>query len=236
LPEAIKLVQEEIRRDPQQAQWPAMLAALYVRAERFDDAIPVYQQLVARFPKASIHMFRLGETYRRKGDLNAAIEWIRKASAESPNDPGILLQLGLLLEGTGKRDQARPLYEQVLKILPDEPTALNNLAFMKAEDGEDLDTALSMANKAREKRPKDPNIADTLGWVLVKKNLNDDAVRVLNEAVQADPKNPSYRYHFGVALMQKGDRPRGRQELEVALRNNPPRLEAEKIRTILASN
>lgn len=234
--EAMKLVKVEMEREPNQIQWPAMMAALLVRAERFDDAIKLYHEIVAKNPKASVQMFRLGETYRRKGDLNSAIEWLRKASAENPNDPGILLQLGLLLEGTGKRDQARPLYEQVLKVIPDEPTALNNLAYMKAEDGEDLDTALSMANRAREKRPKDPNVADTLGWVYVKKNLNDDAIRLLADAVKADPKNGSFRYHYGVALLQKGDRPRAKQELELALRNNPPRLEAEKIRTLLASN
>ena len=41
----------------------------------------------------------------------------------------------LLLDGTGRRDQAKPIYEQILKIQPDQPIALNNLAFIKAEEG-----------------------------------------------------------------------------------------------------
>ena len=39
-----------------------------------------------------------------------------------------LLQLGLLLDGTGRRDQAKPIYEQILKIQPDQAIALTNLA------------------------------------------------------------------------------------------------------------
>jgi tetratricopeptide (TPR) repeat protein len=234
--DAIELMKQQLARKPDRDEAKVILAGLYVRSERYDNAIQLYDELLKKNPKSASVMFRMGETYRRKGDLNASIDWLRKASSTNPNDPGVLLQLGLLLEGTGKRDQARPLYEQVLKIVPDEPTALNNLAFIKAEDGEDLDTALTMAQKARQKRPQDANIADTLGWVYVKKNLNEDAIRIYSDIVKQEPRNASFRYHYGVALMQKGDKNRAKQELEVARQNNPPRGEAERIKDLLARN
>jgi len=55
------------------------------------------------------------------------------------------------MDGTGKREQAKPIYEQILKIQPDHPVALNNLAYIKAEEGVDLDQALTMAQRALQK-------------------------------------------------------------------------------------
>ena len=40
-----------------------------------------------------------------------------------------------------------------------------------ADQGNDLDLALSYAQKAKSKAPADPMIADTLGFVYLKKNL-----------------------------------------------------------------
>src|SRR5260370_30595617 len=118
-----------------------------------------------------------GETRGRKGGINVATDTCRRASQAAPTDTRPLLQLGLLMDGTGRRDQAKPIYEQILKIQPDHPIALNNLAFIKAEEGVDLDEALTMAQRARQKLPSSVDIMDTLGWIYIKKNLSDDAVR-----------------------------------------------------------
>lgn len=141
----------------------------------------------------------------------------------------------MLLDGTGRRDQAKPVYEQVLRIQPDNPFALNNLAFIKAEEGVDLDEALTMAQRARQKLPNSSDILDTLGWIYIKKNLSEDAVRTLRELIQAQPSRATYRLHYGMALIQKGDRPSARRELEAAMRFNPSKDESGKIRELLAT-
>ena len=181
-------------------------------------------------------MFRIAETQRRKGDVNTAIETFRRASQVAPTDTKPLLQLGLLMDGTGRRDQAKPIYEQVLKLQPDQPIALNNLAFIKAEEGVDLDEALTMAQRARQKMPDAPNIQDTLGWIYIKKNLSDDAVRVFKDLTDKNPTNPSYHYHYGMALLQKGDRPSAKREFETAMKDNPSKDDAGKLRELIAAN
>jgi len=122
-----------------------------------------------------------------------------------------------------------------LKIEPDHPVALNNLAYIKAEEGVDLDEALTMAQRARQKLPNSPFIKDTLGWIYIKKNLSADAVNVFKDLVRDDPSNPQFHYHYGMALLQKGDKPSARKELETAIRNNPSKDDAGKIRQLLAS-
>jgi tetratricopeptide (TPR) repeat protein len=233
LDEAIKQVEKAIQAEPDRAGLKLTRANLLVRAQRYDEGLAGFQDLLAKEPNSSDLLFRIAETYRLKGDLNQAMDYFRKASQAAPNDTLSLMQLSLLLEGTGKREQAKPIYEQILKLQPDHPVALNNLAYIKAEEGTDLDDALTMAQRARQKMPNNPAIADTLGWIYLKKNLTEDAIRVLTDLVQQQPKNPIFRYHYGMALLQKGDRASAKRELETAMHNNPSKDDADKIRDLL---
>ena len=145
------------------------------------------------------------------------------------------------MEKTGKRAQARPLYEQVLKLQPDNPIALNNLAYLLAETGSqaDLDQALQLAQTARQKLPDNPDVADTLGWIYIKKNLNTNAVDlfrnlIAKESAQAAPNNSAtFHYHYGMALAQSGDKPQARKELKAALERKPSPDQAAKIKELL---
>jgi Flp pilus assembly protein TadD len=121
------------------------------------------------------------------------------------------------------------VYEHILKLDPNHPIALNNLAYRKAEEGQDLDGALTMAQRARQLQPNATAMADTLGWIYIKKNLSADATRIFQDLVKKEPDNAIYHYHYGLALIQKGDKPSARRELEVALKNKPPKNEADKI-------
>jgi Flp pilus assembly protein TadD len=156
-----------------------------------------------------------------------------KAKELNPNDPIAYVRLALLYEGQGRVADAKPLYEQVLRIEPDNPVALNNLAFNLAENGGDLDQALTMAQRAKAKFPKDPNISDTLGWIYTKKNLSDPAIQIFREIVNQSPGNPQYRYHLAVALAQKGEKASAKQECATALQNNPSPADAAKIRELM---
>ncbi len=230
---AIKEMQDAANAEPDRRDLKIALGNLNVRGEHYDEAIKSYTSVLAKEPKAADVLFKLAETYRRKGDLNQAIDTFRKASQAAPNDAGPLLQLGLLMDGTGRRDQSKPIYEQVLRIQQDHPVALNNLAFIKAEEGTDLDSALSMAQRAFQAAPNSPDIADTLGWVYIRKNLSQEAVRVFTELVKKYPANPMYHMHYGMALRQKGDLPGAKRELEAALHAGPSKDEAAKIQELL---
>ena len=230
---AIQTITSELQRDPNRQDFRLALANTLVRAEQFDAAIKEFQALVQKNPKSADLYVRLGETYRLKGDLNAAIDNFRKAAALAPNDVTSTVRLAMLLDGLGRRNEAKPLYEQILRVKPDEPVALNNLAYIKAEEGADLDQALSLAMRAKQALPQDPNIADTLGWVYIKKNLSEDAIKVFRELVTKQPKNATYRFHLAMALYQKGDRPSAKKECETALQSNPSKEEAGRIRELM---
>jgi tetratricopeptide (TPR) repeat protein len=233
LGDAIKETQLAIDKDPQRQDLKLVLAKFYVRGERYDEAIKLYQTLLTQDPRSRDMLWQLGETERRKGDLNSAMDTFRRCSQSAPSDTSCLTQLGMIYEGTGKADQAKPIWEQVLKIQPDHALALNNLAFAKAQDGVDLDQALTMAQKARQQMPNSPAVADTLGWIYVKKNLSDDAVRIFKELITQVPGSPTFHYHYGVALLQKGDKQGAKREFTTALADNPSTNEKAQITELL---
>jgi Flp pilus assembly protein TadD len=233
LGDAIKETQAAIDKDPQRQDLKLVLAKFYVRGERYNEAIGLYQTLLTQDPRSRELLWQLGETQRRKGDINAAIETFRRCSQSAPSDTTCLTQLGMIYEGTGKQEQAKPIWEQILKIQPDHPLALNNLAFAKAQDGVDLDQALTMSQKARQQMPNSPAVSDTLGWIYVKKNLSDDAVRIFKDLTLQNPTSPTFHYHYGVALLQKGDKPAAKKEFLTALQDKPSVNEEAKIKELL---
>ncbi len=235
--DAIKELDKAIAAEPNRQDLVVARANLYVRSQRYDEAIATFKALlekelslpVDKRPNLADLYFRLAETYRRRGDMNVAADTFRKSSQAAPNSPLPLLQLGLILETIGPADQAKSVYEQILKLDPNNWTALNNLAFRKAEEGQDLDSALTMAQHARQIQPNATAVADTLGWIYIKKNMSGDAERIFKDLVDKDPASSTFHYHYGMALIQKGDKSSARKQFEAALKNKPSKDEAGKI-------
>jgi len=119
----------------------------------------------------------------------------------------------------GRQGQAREAYNQVLGINPDNAVALNNLAFLNAETGQNLDVAMTLAERAKKRMPGSPSVSDTLGYVYYEKNLTGDAIRELQQAVEAAPLNAMFRLHLAMALLKNGDKAGAKREAESALRN-----------------
>ncbi len=234
IPQAIDEMKQALAAEPNRRDLKLYVANLDVVGERYDDAIEIYQDLLKDDAKDAGLLYRLAETYRRKGDLEKAIDYFRRSSQAAPNNAQPLLALALVLDGTGRSDQAQPIYEQILKIQPDHPVALNNLAFIKAEKGNDLEEALGMAQHALQKQPNSPDIQDTLGWIYIRKNRSEDAVRLFSGLVVKEPNNPIYHYHYGMALQEKGDRASAKRELQKALADGPSKPQEQEIKDLLS--
>ena len=112
--------------------------------------------------------------------------------------------------------------------------AANNLAWIYAEEGGNLDRALQLAQTAKAALPKSHEVNDTLGWIYVKKGLGSLAVPVLLQSVQAVPGNASYHYHLGMGYVSKGDPVKARASLERALALSPTFDGADAARQALA--
>jgi tetratricopeptide (TPR) repeat protein len=236
---AMQLLRAEIERYPTRLEFHMAMGNIALRAQKYDLAIAEYNGLLEKVDRRSATAAdlytRIGEAYRRSGKFQPAIEALQKAREISPNSSLVLNSLAMVLDLAGQRSDAKSVYENALRVESENPAALNNLAYLIAESaGGDLNQALTLAQRANQKLPQALEIADTLGWIYLKKNLPDNALEIFRNNVSKNPKNATYRYHLAMALVQKGDKVRAKQELQTALTHNPSKEEEANIRELIS--
>jgi Flp pilus assembly protein TadD len=235
--EALRLLQTEAAKYPDRPELHFGIGNLALRIAQYDLAIAEFQLVLDRVDRnskgAAELYFRMGEAYRLKGDIDFATSLLQQAQTLQPANPAILNVLAFTLESAGRRQAAGDQYRKLLEIDPNNGLALNNLAYLLADTGDDTGLALAYAHRARELFPKEPTIADTLGWVYLKLNRAEDAIPLFREVVQTDPSRATNRYHLAAALKMHGDRAEARREAEAALKSHPSKDDEQKINSLL---
>jgi len=231
---SLQVLAEEVKKSPGLAVLRQTWADTAVRAGKYDLAIEQYKTLLAAEPKSLDAHLRLAETQRLKGDLPAAIATLQSATQMAPNSVPAAVSLAFTLQIAGRANEARPQYQRAIQLDPNNALAMNNLAYLIAETGKDLEEALQLAQRATQKAPNEPNYSDTLGWIYLKKNMNDSALQIFSNLVRKYPENPSYRLHLGMTFLQKGDKEKARTELQTALSKKPNKEDELQIKDLLA--
>ena len=231
---ALKLLDQEVKLAPDSRAVHLLMASTAAQAGKLDLATQQYEWLGSNDPNSVQAYTSLGDLYQLKGDINSALASYEKARALAPNDPRIIAMLAFLQSAAGQNSLAIANLRKQLAIDPENAIAMNNLAFALSDSGANLDEAVSLAERAQKKAPDNPGIQDTLAWAYTKKGLNDSAIQILNGLVKKFPNEPSFRYHLGVALLQKGEASEAKTEFIISLSNKPPKDVADKIRQIIA--
>lgn len=127
------------------------------------------------------------------------------------------MALARMLETNGRLKEARGRYEDIVAKDPRAAVAAARLAALYVQGGENSGLALSLASRAKAQLPNDPEVSDVLGWVYVQNDQPRPAIPHLENAVRAEPANPRYRYHLGIAYFRAEMWSKAREELAKAL-------------------
>jgi tetratricopeptide (TPR) repeat protein len=145
------------------------------------------------------------------------------ALERNPKSGSLHVVVGSLFELESRTEEAMARYEEAIRLDPGLAVAKNNLAYLIAEQGGDLDRAFDLAQDAKALLPDSPNTADTLGWVLYKKNLPAPAIGYLKEAASGfsadDLELGMVRHHLALAYEANGEPQHASEVLEQALRD-----------------
>lgn len=226
---ALGLLDQAIQKYPKANGLQVVWANVAIRGGRIDDGLKRYREILAADPKNYDVHIRLADALRLKGDLAQAIEMWKKASELQPTLTLPVLSRAMALDAVSRRSESAPLYEQVLKAEPDNVIALNNYSYYLADQGSNLDLALSYAQKAKSKAPSDPSVADTLGFIYLKKNLPQNATAIFTELAGKYPDVALFHIRLATAYLQAGDRAKAKQQLDDARRKKPSKSDLEEI-------
>ena len=233
---ALQLLQDEIKRTPNSQPIRGLLARFAAVSGNPDMALEQYRQMLAANPKSVDIQLAMGQVYETKGDYASAIPIFEKAAQSDPKSVSASLMLAQVLGMAGKTSDAKAPYRHVLELQPDNPRAMNNLAFLMLETGDNADEALKLAQRglllANEPALKN-SLTDTVGWAYLKKKMYEPALQTFQVLVTANPANATFHYHLGAAFYGKGDKRQARVELESALADKPAAGDEPKIRDLL---
>jgi tetratricopeptide (TPR) repeat protein len=215
---ALKRVLAQIEASPQNPVLHNLLAKLYVQRKELKKAEESFNKSIELEPNYVASYIDLGSLYVRDKQFDQAIQKLDEALKVRPNGVQIYMLRGVIYDQARKYDQAQIEYEKALKIDPSFAPAANNLAWIYAEHGGNIDQALTLAQTAKERYPDDPTISDTLGWIYYKKSAYIKAVSLLRESAEKLSQNPEVRYHLGMAYAKNGEKVLAKQELAEALK------------------
>lgn len=118
----------------------------------------------------------------------------------------------------GDMEQGEAVLEDVLKADPENTQANNDLGYLWADQGKNLDRAHEMIEKALKAEPENPAYLDSMGWVLFKKGDYAGAVENLKKATQQKNGEDSTIFdHLGDAYEKLGNAEKAQESYQKAL-------------------
>jgi tetratricopeptide (TPR) repeat protein len=179
-----------------------LLGVAYSLAGKSQDAENAYKAALAKEPGRTSSEADLFKEYMRKGRTEEGVKILDDLVKTNPSNASAYAVKATILEGQGKIEEAKKTYAEALKVNPNYPGAANNLAYLLAEEGQDLNSALGWAQSARKSQPDNPNMADTLGWVYYKMGNYVLAREQVQFAAGKQPDNAIFQYHLGLIYKQ----------------------------------
>jgi Tfp pilus assembly protein PilF len=230
---AMELVQQYVSSNSNDANGHQILGALYFSDKDYPAAQREFERTIQLDPNSVQAYLRLGKVFEATGEIDTAIVQYQKALNLQPKHAPLAAMVGNLYLQKGDLETARKYYGQALAADPNFAIANANMAWVDAQEGKNLDLALHMAQKAKSLMPEVPSITDTLGWVMYKRGNYGSAVPLFQECVQKSPDSAKFRFHLGMTLLKAGQKARGKEQLETALRMKLDTLDAQEARQAL---
>ena len=122
-------------------------AADLMNAKQFAAARAIYEGLQAEHPQVKQFKPLIARAYYGEGNKEKALETLRQASAEDPDNVDIKMLLGNLLMEAGKADEAKTVLASVDDAKIADPVVYINIAIAAINDGKHAD-ALPWLDKA----------------------------------------------------------------------------------------
>jgi len=120
LPQAEKDLREIIKRDPNNSvALNALGYTLTVNSTRYREALELIEKAHKNDPKNPAIIDSLGWVNYKLGNLDKALEYLKKAYANYP-DPEVAAHLGTVLYKSGRTEEARKLFIKSMKAHPND--------------------------------------------------------------------------------------------------------------------
>ncbi len=184
---------------PQSGIGKILQGDVYLAQKKLKLAIGSYQQAY-RIKKNNKVLNKIVDIMLAQKDTTAAITLLKK---ELHNNSAAEFKLASVYLQQNKLPEAEKHYLNLLKIKPDNPIILNNLAWIYSQRNNPK--AEETAKKAYKLAPKSAAIIDTYGTILVHNNKFEQGISLLKQATSLAPKAYDIQYHLAEAYAKNNN-------------------------------
>ncbi|MBM3238038.1 tetratricopeptide repeat protein [Candidatus Poribacteria bacterium] len=187
------------------------LGEVYLRQEKFREALQHYQEALKYDPKLVEAYYNIGFLAVKAGQLDKAVECYNAVLELKPDMAEAHYLLGKIYAEQEKYEQAEKEYQRTIELEPSAAYAYERLAHLYGvtltpnlspnERKQRLDKALEFAKKAVELQPDSAVYLNTLSWLYYLHQDYAQAEQAIQKALSLQPDNSVYQE--GLKAIQK---------------------------------
>lgn len=209
--EAVQILKKLVDKEPNFTVGQELLGDLELSNGHNDKALTYFNQAWEQQPsfRLALKVFKLKQATGTFEESIAHVQtWYKNVLADfktQSNTPeqqrrtaveleASLFALTTIYEQNNHPTQAIEYYESLLKLQPNSPVYLNNIAWLKFNQNQS--DAADYAAKAYKLAPETGEIIDTYAWILVQTGERDKGIKLLQLAAEKSPDNPVIKKHL----------------------------------------
>lgn len=183
---------------------------IYLQMKDDKKAFQEIESLVKEYPMDVRYQVILGDVYLQNGKKQEAYETYQKVLAAEPDNPMALFSMASYYEQTGQKE----LYQQQLdtlllnkRVASDTKVSVMRQVIVENEQSSTKDSTqvIALFDRIMRQDLDDPQIPMLYSQYLLSKNMEAEAVPVLEQVVDIDPTNNAARLMLVSAAVKKED-------------------------------
>ncbi|HOS97594.1 MAG TPA: tetratricopeptide repeat protein [Deltaproteobacteria bacterium] len=205
--------------DPSNMTAYSNLARYYIKLERYDDALAMYQEIVdAGKADAGIYR-RMAYIAGEKGDFDGRVSYLRKALELDGKNEDAAIELAKTYEQAGLKQQAFDVYKEASKTSTDKEVLIPLIK--ESIQKKDYPRAKELLERYVQKFPGDKNALAQLAMVMGRLGDAKAQSDYYQRAVNLSPSDAVLWYNLGVAREKQGDAKGALEAFEKVLKIKP---------------
>lgn len=200
---AVKFYKELTFKDPKHTFGKKRLAYSYMKLKDYEKALSALDSIDKN--DRDVDYYRIKSIiFGEKGDKKRQLDALNEGLQKNPNSEDILMDLADYYEKLKQYDKVEEYLRKLLSINPDNPSALNYLGYLYADQNKNLDEALKMIEKALKAETENAAYLDSMAWVLYRLKRYQEAFEYQKKALKKTPDEKEMIDHMKEILKALG--------------------------------
>jgi tetratricopeptide (TPR) repeat protein len=203
---ALETIEPAYKKDSENRMVAMVRATILADLGRSEEAVSSVRKLLKdkKDLESYLTLAQIYEKTKKFGDMGSTLEQALPLATTDEEKTNVLFMQGAMYERQKEYDKAESAFREVLRLNPDNSSAMNYLGYMFADRNVRLEEALTLISKALEMEPHNGAYLDSLGWVYYRMDRLEEAEDNLKRAAQKVSRDPVVHDHLGDVYFRQG--------------------------------